>query len=63
MSASDDNHDDEASDYSTWWLMSGQFHCDTHRAGIPFFFAPPDAVCAECSGDAANSYLRARVVK
>lgn len=39
------------------WLDGGQFHCDQHRSGIPFYFAPDDAVCAECSEDAPESYL------
>jgi len=40
------------------WLMAGQFHCDEHKAGIPFFFAPLDAKCAECSQDEPESYLK-----
>jgi hypothetical protein len=40
------------------WLCFGQFHCDKHKNGIPFYFAPMDAKCAECSDDAAESYLK-----
>lgn len=47
-----------AEDCVAVWLYGGQFHCDDHRAGIPFVFAPLDAVCAECSGNAPESYLR-----
>ena len=39
------------------WLCGGQFHCDKHRAGIPFYFAPVDAECSECSNDSPLSYL------
>lgn len=39
------------------WICWGQFHCDEHKAGIQFFFAPLDAECAECSGDSPKSYL------
>lgn len=43
--------------HSAFWLYGGQFHCYTHRSGIPFFFAPEDAVCAECSENAPESYF------
>jgi hypothetical protein len=39
------------------WLFGGQFHCDEHVAGIPFFFAPMDAKCSECSDNAPESLL------
>jgi len=47
----------------TFWLDGGQFYCDKHRSGIPFYFAPCDAVCAECSGDAPESYLKRDLAK
>ena len=43
------------------WLAGGQFHCDTHKCGIPFYFAPMNAKCAECSDNAPESYLARRV--
>lgn len=45
------------------WLCGGQFHCDAHKAGIPFYFAPMDATCAECSNNAPESYLTPKVEK
>jgi hypothetical protein len=35
------------------WLWGGQFFCDTHKPVqcMPFFFAPIDAECAECTDD------------
>jgi hypothetical protein len=39
------------------WLDGGQFYCDDHSRGIPFHFAPFDAVCAECTKNSPLSYL------
>jgi hypothetical protein len=39
-----------------FWMNGGQYHCDAHRQGIPFFSMPPWAVCAECTDDAPKSY-------
>lgn len=41
------------------WLGGGQYHCDPHRpiSSIPFFFAPLEAKCAECSENSRLSYL------
>lgn len=39
------------------WLYGGQFHCHAHNVGIPFYFAPEDAECAECSDNSKLSFL------
>ncbi len=45
---------------TAFWLSAGQFYCDDHRPShyMPFFFAPMDAKCAECSNNAPESYLK-----
>lgn len=45
-----------------FWLSGGLYFCDEHKpiACIPFFGAPSDAVCNECSGDVAESHLTFR---
>lgn len=45
-----------------WWLSCGQLYCDAHKpvACMPFATAPSDAVCAECSDNAEQSYLNRR---
>lgn len=59
--ARDDRRGEEimSDETKAMWLGGGQYHCDEHRpvACIPFFFAPFDAECAECSDDAPSSYL------
>lgn len=50
---------EEMIETKTMWLSYGRFHCDEHRPvfAMPFYFAPLDAKCAECSHDADESKL------
>lgn len=57
------NEMEETVGVKSMWLGAGQFWCDAHRMErktMPFFFAPRDAVCAECTDNALESYLTRR---